>query len=292
MSSRPESNSANPFPEASSLPHPMHTPAPASPVRVGQLLPTHRLHVIAKTPLLVALGVYLAGGQFRTPAVWMTMALAAALWAALYALNESTDLRHEQGQAIAPRTQGILFALPLALCLSAALISPWLCLLFLLMTAGQLAYCVFPMRLKRYWWAILLLSGTLNPVLRLQCGVLWGQHSPPLSAYAAVVALHLGAGLRARVLLRERDRKLTYYVAPPGSELVGMLCTGVGFLAAFWLCIRGMLPGIFALFLGVAAGFAVYAWSGRETNVARLRQGWLWFAIASVFALVALLARR
>ncbi|HZO90880.1 MAG TPA: hypothetical protein VFB38_21315 [Chthonomonadaceae bacterium] len=254
-------------------------------------LPAHRLPVIAKTPVLVALGVYLGGGRFDRLAVGGALGLSAALWAALYALNESTDLIHEQGYTVRQSVRRTLFALPLALCLLAALLSPLLSLLFLLMAAGQFAYCVPPLRLKRYWWAILLLSGTINPILRLLCGVLWGAHAVPPLAYAVVVSLHLGASLRARVLLRERDARLGYRVAPAGSELVGIICTGVGLLGGFWLCVTGVLPKIFALFGVLAAGFAIYAWSGRETSVAHLRQGWLLFAIFSVVALLALLLR-
>src|SRR5262245_41724604 len=73
-----------------------------------RILPSHRIPVIAKTPLMVALGVYLAGGDLGTRAVALTMALTALLWAALYALNEATDLRLEQRLNV-PR------ALPLAL---------------------------------------------------------------------------------------------------------------------------------------------------------------------------------
>lgn len=280
------------FPEPIDLRQRTHTLASPRYATVRQLLPTHRAAVIAKTPMLVALGCYLAGGRFDTPAIWWTMALSAALWAFLYPLNESTDLIHEQHFHMDRRVQAILFLLPLVVCLLAWPLSPWLTLLFALMLAGQLAYCAPPLRLKRYWWAILVLSGTLNPVLRLQCGALWGGHPISNLAYGAVVALHLGASLRSRGLLRDRDQKLGYHVLPPGGELIGAFCTGAGFLGAFRLCANGALPGSFGYFLALAAGFAVYAWSGRETNVARLRQGWLWFAIVSCFALAALLSRR
>jgi hypothetical protein len=257
----------------------------------AQLLPAHRRTVLAKTPLLVALGLYLAGGHFAAPAVWRTMALAAALWAALYALNESTDLVHEHGLTIGAAMQATLFVLPAALCLLAACLAPMLALLFALMTLGQIAYCVPPFRLKRYWWAILLLSGTINPVLRLQCGALWGSHGIPPLAYAVVVALHLGAGLRSRALLRERDRALAYHVAPRGIECVGMVCTFAGFAGAFLLCAQGVLPALLAPLLALATVFSVYAWSGRETSVARLRQGWLWFTLLAALAMVVLLMR-
>lgn len=257
----------------------------------AQLLPAHRRTVLAKTPLLVALGLYLAGGHFASPAIWLTMALAAALWATLYALNESTDLVQEHGLMIGAAMQSILFTLPAAVCLLAACLSPTLALLFALMTLGQIAYCVPPFRLKRYWWAILILSGTINPLLRLQCGALWGPHAIPFLAYAVVVALHLGAGLRSRALLRERDRALAYHVAPRGIEWVGMICTFAGFAGAFLLCAQGVLPPLLAPLLALASAFAVYAWSGRETSVARLRQGWLWFTLLAALALVVLLLR-
>ncbi len=39
----------------------------------------------------------------------------------------------------------------------------------------------------------------------------------------------------------------------------------------------------------IATVFACYAWSNRATSMTQLRQGWLWFAILSLFALFTLL---
>src|SRR5579871_5261800 len=67
-----------------------------------QLLPTHRLSVVAKTPVLVALGLFLAGGRFVWGTVGWTLVLAAALWGVLYALNEAYDLAYEDGYEVGP----------------------------------------------------------------------------------------------------------------------------------------------------------------------------------------------
>jgi len=261
-----------------------------------QLMPIHRLAVIAKTPMLIAVGLYAAGGPadgaFFSPSVIATMALAAGLWTALYALNEATDLEREHNYFVERSVKAWLFAACVVVCLLAARLSMGIGLLLTAMAVGQCCYCVPPLRLKRHWWAVLLLSGLMNPILRLECGAYWGAHHIPPLAYAVFVSLHLGASIRSRVLLRNRDRKLGYRVAPQGMELVGIVCTFSGLTGAGILCLQGVLPRPFLVFVGVAAAFSVYAWSKKATSVAHLRQGWLWFTVLSLAALVIMLARR
>jgi hypothetical protein len=144
---------------------------------------------------------------------------------------------------------------------------------------------------KRWWWAVLLLSGVLNPILRLECGALWGPRAVPFLAYAVLVSLHLGSAIRARTLLKARDRRLAYVTAPNGIEGFGIACTVGGLLGASVLCAQGFLPRSFLIFLIPAAVFSLYAWSGRIRSMAQLRQGWLGFAILSLLALAVLLSR-
>jgi len=257
-----------------------------------QLLPAHRLPVLAKTPLLIAVGLYLSGASFDLRSSGLTMVLTVALWAALYAVNEATDLELEHGLHIRRQTRASLRALVAALCAASVLLSWPLAGLLALMAVGQIAYCAPPLRLKRWWWAVLLLSGVLNPTLRLQCGAIWGAHPIPPLAYLAMMGLHLGAAARSRVLLRERDRRLGYHIAPPGTEGLGMACTGIGLLGTGLLCWQNVLPRVCLLLGAVVIPFCVYAWSGRVTNVARLRQGWLWFALLACVVLAVLLAAR
>src|SRR5579863_6548424 len=120
-----------------------------------QFLPKHRLPVIAKTPIMILVGVYVSRGPFESRAVLLTMLLAAGLWTALYALNEATDLVGEQGYTIDRRTKGVLILLCAGICAAGSALSPRLGLLLTLMSAGQILYCVPPLRLKRYWWAVL-----------------------------------------------------------------------------------------------------------------------------------------
>lgn len=256
-----------------------------------QILPPHRISVTAKTPILVALGVHLTGGGFDTPGVWLTMALAAALWFSLYALNEALDLTWEQGLTVDSRRMALLYALPPALCCAAMTISSALFWCFALMAAGQAAYCVRPVRLKRYWWAILVLSGVLNPLLRLQCGALWGSHGIPVAAGLTLVSLHLGATIRARVLLRDRDLGFSYRVAPAHAEWVGMGFTLLGLAGCVILWYQGSIPRLFAPFVALGVAFSLYAWSGRIQSISRLRQGWMWFAVFSLLALAELVLR-
>ena len=256
-----------------------------------QLFPTHRLPVLTKTPLMIALGLYLTGGRFEMRTVGATMLLFATLWAALYALNEATDLAIEQHFEVPRRYLLPLFIFPALLCVLAACLSLRLLLPFCLTVLGQFAYCVPPVRLKRWWWAILLLSGFLNPILRLEAGAVWGQHPIPLLAYLTFVSLHLGAALRVRALQRQRDEGFGYRSAPHYSEIAGIVCTVLGIVGTSLLCWQGILLRPCIYFMLPCVAFAVYAWSGRAKNVADLRQGWFWFALLAFIALIMLLTK-
>lgn len=256
------------------------------------LIPAHRRPVIAKTPLLVVVGAYVADARLTSAPVVAAVVLAALLWASLYALNEATDLQSEQGVELAPKLLWTAYIAPVAVCLAAAALSPRLGALFVLMALGQALYCAPQVRLKRWWWAILLFSGIVNPVLRLECGAIWGARAMPYLAVTTCVLLHLGASLRARALLRGRDRALGYIAAPPLCGLAGGICTAAGLVSGCVLCFTGVLPHEFVWFFALAGAFAIYAWSGRETSVDRLRQGWLLFALLSLLALMGLLVGR
>jgi hypothetical protein len=257
-----------------------------------QLLPSHRLPVIAKTPILILVGVYIADGDFTSRQVLLTMLLAACLWTVLYAVNEATDLIAEQGYRVEPGTRAIFVVTGIGICLLGTAVVPRLGLLLTLMALGQITYSVPPLRVKRHWWAVLLLSGILNPVLRLECGVIWGTRPIPVGAYAVFVSLHLGAAILSRCLLRRRDTRLGYHTAPQHFERVGMVCTGLGLLGAYALSWSGILPGFCMLFTTIAVVFAVYAWSGRATSLSRLRRGWSLFALLALSALATLMIQR
>lgn len=245
-----------------------------------------------KTSLLVALGVYLTGGSFGNSSVWLTILLASLLWAALYAHNEATDLTLEKRRLVDARLQTLLTIAPIVLCVVATRVSAVLALLMAGMVVSQFAYCVPPLRLKRYWWAALLLSGTLNPLLRVGCGVLWGAHQLPSAAYTVCVLLHVGASARARTLLRARDRRLGYFVAPEWAATLGKVCSGLGMVGLFALCGRQILPSVYIVFAVPASAFTIYAWSASTTSMARLRKGWFVFALCALIALAVLLYRR
>jgi hypothetical protein len=257
-----------------------------------QLLPTHRLPVIAKTPIMILVGVYVSGGPFESREVLLTMLVAACLWTVLYALNESTDLVAEEGYLIEWRVKALLILLCFGICGVGGILSARLSLLLTLMAVGQIVYCVPPIRLKRYWWAVLLLSGAMNPILRLECGAMWGTHAIPLPAYAVFISLHLGASIRSRSLQRKRDANLGYRIAPPHTEWAGIACTGIGLIGAYGLIIIGILPPFCALFTTIAAAFAIYAWSGRGAEIGRLRRGWLLFALLGLVTLAVMLVQR
>jgi hypothetical protein len=264
-------------------------PPSSRPVTWRQLLPGHRIPVISKTPLLVAVGAYWAGGASSGRGLWLSMALASALWAVLYALNELTDAVLEAGHTEDRRvTWGLVIA-------SAALVglggyfSPRLMAPLAVMVISQVAYCVLPLRLKRWWWGNALLSGVVNPVARVQCGAISGTGPIPALAYATLLSLHLGAAIRTRTLQRQRDRDFSYTVPPPGAERLGMLCTAAGVTGACLLCHQALLPPALAPLVTVGAAFATFAWSRRALSAGQLRRGWLPFALLSLVVIRALI---
>ena len=248
-------------------------------------MPSHRLPVIAKTPFLVMLGYYLAGGTFEGSAIYVTMLLVSSLWALLYMLNEAYDLEIETHGAVSPQTQRVLIGLCLVICIVSAWFSPPLALLQSLMLIGQLIYCQPPLRIKRFWWAAPLLSGLLNPALRIFCGAMWGSHPIAPLAIATCLLIHLGASIRSRVLLRERDRRFGYRIAPPKLEWLGILCTAGGLVSGYLLCRNQLVPTPFIIFCPIATLFAGYAWFGNTASIARLRKAWLIFALLSLLAM-------
>jgi hypothetical protein len=249
------------------------------------IVPSHRLPVAAKTLILVALGVYLTGGNFAAGTVWLSMGLTTTLWTLLYIVNEAADMEAEEGRVVPSRVWRVVISLPLLVCATALFVSPLLSLYLSLMFLGQWAYCMPPFRWKKHWWAIVALSGVINPLLRAACGAMWGAKSLPVSACLVLVCLHLGATLRARLLQRDRDRRLGYSVVPDWSGFAGRCCTGIGLCGALVLCLRGVLPITFAPLVALATPFAVFAWSEKAKSMAQLRRFWLAFAVLATLAL-------
>jgi hypothetical protein len=245
-----------------------------------------------KTPVLMAVGLYLAGGARQFLSVGAAMLLGALLWGALYTLNESTDLELEEGLVVEPSIYTAIGLVALTACSLAAVLSLPLGRLFAFMALGQLAYCVPPLRLKRWWWAVLLISGVANPILRVQCGVVWGAHAAPLIVYPVLIMAHLGPAIRTRTLQRERDRSLGYQVAPETIGRWGKALTAAAWIGTCLLCITGVLPRPFLIFVVPSGGFGLYAWSDRVSSIGRLRQGWLLFALMALSAVAVLLRGR
>jgi hypothetical protein len=262
--------------------------ASLAPVRLSEIFTAHRMTTVAKTPVLIAMGAFVNGGRVASPNVVAAMALASPLWAFLYAINEVNDLKCEEGRDVPARVLACLWIAVGIILAASALVGPKLLGLLLLMTLGQICYCVPPIRWKRYWWAGPLLSGTLNPIERYLCGAIWTSHPFSAVPIGIVVTLHFGASIRSRVLLRGRDAGFGYVVAPAGVEIVGALACALGLAGALYLCRLHVLPGLFLPPTVGACLFSVYAWSGRAKSVANLRRGWLLFTIFSFFYLFAL----
>jgi len=257
--------------------------------RFGQLLPIHRLTVIAKTPVLVAFGLYMADGRFAWQTVGATLVLASLMWAALYAVNEAFDLTLEEHYVVPTATIAGLVGGVVLICGAAYLISPALALLFVLMTVGQLAYCVPPIRLKRWWWPVLILSGIFNPVLRAYCGAIWGSAPMPVLGVLSIVLIHVGSTIRTRALQRGRDLNLEYQIAPPSVDRVGAVFTVLGILDGAYMCAMNVFPRVFLLSAPFVIGFTLFAWSDKTKSMKAVRRGWILFSVAAAFGLVVLL---
>ncbi len=253
-----------------------------------EVAPLHRIPVVTKTPVMIMAGAYLSKAEFRANTVFATMALGSLLWAVLYYYNEVTDVTLERERKVKRELWTTCFALT-ALTVVLGFLVGWkvgACLFA--MAISQWAYCSPYVRLKRFWQANILLSGTINPILRFTCGAVWGTVGMPWLLLGMYVLLNIGASLRTRTLLRRRDAGLGYSQPPVWMEAVGKATTFLGFSCAFSLILRHGLPRVFLLFLVVAAGYAVFAWSGRVTQMRQLRRGWILFAALSVFAIMAL----
>ncbi len=255
-------------------------------------MPLHRMPVLIKTSALIAFGVWVAHGTVTSSHALVTMFLGAVLWAALYGINEWSDLRLEAGIAL-PNSYGYVLSVVAAFTtIAAGLISWKIGLLFACMILSQVLYCIPPFRAKRYWYSALVLSGGINPMLRLEAGAALGMHSVPLQLIAVFILLHLGAAVRSRCLLRKRDLKLGYVVAPPKTERFGIAVTVLGLLGSFLVCYLEIVPRFLALFVALASGFAVYSWSSEDRNLGQLRRAWLWFAVLAVIFVAILALKR
>jgi len=259
------------------------TAQPTTPLGWGQIVPIHRLPVITKTPVMIMMGAYLSQAEFRLQTVMATMLLGSLLWTTLYFYNEVADITLEKKQTVRRDIWITCFVLT-ALTVVMGFAVKWsvgVCLLA--MALSQWAYCSPHVRLKRNWQANILLSGTINPILRFTCGAVWGTGMPWL-LLGMYVLLNIGATIRTRTLLRSRDEGLQYSQAPMWLEQVGKATTLLGFSCAIFLIAHHNLPPIFLLFFLIAAAYSVYAWSGKVTQMGQLRRGWLLFAALSGFA--------
>lgn len=258
----------------------------ASNPTLAELLPKHRLYVIAKTPLLIFFGLYLAGGRLHFATSGLTLLLASVLWAMLYIFNETTDLALEQGRPVRKSLAFALLAVVVLLCLASTLLWPRIGLFYFGMVCSQLLYCLRPWRLKRWWWGPLLLSGFVNPILRLECGIAWGQHPVSLLIYGTFIALHLGPAIRARALLRARDQSFGYHPLPRNAEIAGVIFNVLGAIGMYSLCYTGALPSSFYVYTTVGVLFSVYAWSNRASDLTTLRKAWVGFAIVTIVIII------
>ncbi len=258
---------------------------------IAELLLPYRMATVVKTPLLVAIGLYLARGSFVIETVGTTMLLTSCLWMFLYVLNEAYDIRYESNKIVDRRITVALYILVAVTCAWGAVVSYKLFALLFAMAVGQIAYCAPPLRLKRCWWAAPLLSGAVNPVLRLWCGVIWGTALVSPVALAALISLHLGSSLRTRTLRHKRDQSLGYGTVTDGATPASKVLVAFGFLLSFYMCYAGIIPQLFAIPIALGAVFAYRAWSRKVTDIAHLRWGWIWFAFIAAVIIAVLIMK-
>jgi hypothetical protein len=254
-------------------------------------LSADRVFLVAKTPLIIALGAYLAGPRSQDSHLGLAMELASLLWLGLYALNESSDAAWERGTRARfySGQVAIIALLALVIVTAALFIDAKLSGLFLSMVATQIAYSLPPLRLKCHWEFVILISGVVNPLLRMSCGSMFGDHPVPVLAYVTVVLLHLGGALRTRLLRRERDHLLGYRVAPNVVHFPGIVFTMLGLLGTCFMCWRGILPSLLTPCAIAGLAFAAYAWSRQARDVAILRKAWVLIAAFLPLGLLVLL---
>ena len=185
--------------------------------------------MVAKTALLVWLGAYFAGAGMSVKALEAAL-LASVLWLCLYVLNEVWDLILEQGHMASKLWTVMLVVAVAGVLLLSMRLSLQLSALLLLMTLAQLAYSLPMIRGKRHWWIVVLLSGVINPLLRVECGAIFGKPVLPWLIYVTLVLVHVNGALRTRLLRKDRDTRLGYRTMPEAFRLVGMAAAALGVL--------------------------------------------------------------
>ena len=148
------------------------------------------------------------------------------------------------------------------------------------------------MRLKRYWWAVLavewydepLFEAAMRSVVGNSCvfgAVLYRLCQSAPGRIHSVAGVAAGAGPQIGLL---------YRAAPLGMGGYGLYERWP--VRRLWALLAGNIAPRIPSLSHVATVFSIYAWSGRVTNVSRLRQGWLWFAVLALVAFALLYLNR
>lgn len=247
---------------------------------VTKLLPVKRVGALAKTALLVSVGAYVTGRRLDHD-VASSVVLATGLWAVLYALNEASDLVYEQKKRL-PRVLFVaLYLAVVAVVVFSVRENTTFGLLILTMSVSQIVYCVGP-RLKKFWFWALLLSGVVNPILRILAGALVVSDSV-LQILPLVIVVHLTGAMTTRLKNRKKDIVHNYepiperyWAARPSLQLVSLtlVCQAIA---------SGLLPMSFASLVAVAVIFELLMrWlkggESREGGETARVAGWIIFA--------------
>lgn len=244
--------------------------------------PWYRTCAVAKTPALILFGVMASGGETRSSSTFATILLVSLLWLGLYELNEISDIACEQARSVPLWRWSSVSLWTLGLCIAAYSLSTGLGTICTLMLVGQYLYSLPLLRMKRLWWYVVVVSGITNPLLRVACGAIHGQHSISPIAWATVVALHLGAALRTRTLQSSRDRELGYSTVPSLAACsMGVASCAIGLIGICVLTVIGVLP-LWGFALAVMGGWVTaLVWSPHRKDMDTLRKrGWLALAAA------------
>ncbi len=122
----------------------------------------------------------------------------------------------------------------------------------------------------------MLLSGVINPLLRVECGAIFGKPVLPWLIYVTLVLVHVNGALRTRLLRKDRDTRLGYQTMPEAFRVVGH-GGGRSRRCSAWLlmCVTGLFPKVFYPLVGMTALFLGYVWSGKVQDISSLRKAWL-----------------
>ena len=235
--------------------------------------PKIRFFALSKTALIVLLGAYVSNAKLNE-AFLEVLALTVALWAVLYAINETTDRFYENGVTVKIIH---LVAYPLAIAvilMASSRLGEEIFIFALAMTMSQVAYSLYP-RLKIFWWGALLISGLINPALRFFLGAIGGEKNHAFYLTLIVLLLvNLSGAIITRVKKRRPDSEHHYLPIPGVFSIMLPSIIATSAVGCIGLTFVGILPA--SCWYLVPPGF-LYLLDLKKMTINQIRRWWLVF---------------